>query len=247
MFNTRLMTATLIAVLAICGMAISVDDSSQLPNLLAPQFDALGARMTTEGKELTVYEGALTDSAGNSMQARVTIQSGMVKLEGFKGAGTALAFDGNQATGISSRADGSMIESFLMDTAESLIAVASKTASVRLLGRNFVPNPLVEPDYAGPQYDIYDVTLPIVYQTTDAMRVKQFYFDADTHLLAKTVYYDRSVTPAIKVETHFSSWGTIDESLYPARIDHYENDALVFSFIAATITGGPAVDASNFR
>jgi hypothetical protein len=52
---------------------------------------------------------------------------------------------------------------------------------------------------------------------------------------------------SIKVETRFSAWGTIDESAYPARIDHYENDALVFSFIATTIDGGQAVEASNFR
>jgi hypothetical protein len=247
MFNTRLMTATLITVLAICGIAISIEDTSQLPNMLAPQLDALGSRMTAEGKELTVYEGALTDSSGNMSAARVTIQSGMVKLEGFKGAESVIAFDGNQSTGITNHADESTIETFLMDTAESLLATAGKTASVRLLGRNFVPDPLVDPGYAGPQYDIYDVTMPVVYKTTDAMRAKQFLFDSDTHLLAKTVYYDRSVTPAIKIETRFSAWGTIDESLYPAQIDRYENDALVFSFTASTITGGPAVDASNFR
>jgi hypothetical protein len=247
MLNTRVLAAIVVSVIAFCCVAISVEDSSQLPNMLAPQFDALGMRMTAEGKEKTVYDGVLTDAAGNTSQAKVTIQSGMVKLEGFKSTGSVIAFDGTQATGISGRADESTIESFLMDIPESILAKAGKTASVRLLGRNFVPDPLVAPDYTGPQYDIYDATMPIVYKTAATMRPKQFFFDADTQLLAKTEYYDRSVTPAIKMETRFSVWGTIEGSAYPARIDHYENDALVFSFIATSIEGGPAIDASNFR
>jgi hypothetical protein len=247
MFNTRVLAAILISVIAFCCVAISVEDTSLLPNSLAPQLDALGTRMTADGKENTVYEGVLTDASGNMSQARVMVQSGMAKLEGFKGAGSIMAFDGSQATGISNRADESTVESFLMDMPESLLATAGKTAAVRLLGRQFGPDPRTEPGYTGPQYDIYDVTMPIIYKATGAMRPKQFYFDADTHLLAKTEYYDRSANPAIKVETRFSVWGTIDGSLYPARIDHYENDALVFSFIATAITGGPAVDASNFR
>ena len=88
MFNPRLMAATLAAVIAFCAVAISVEDSSLLPNMLEPQFDALGTRMTAEGKERTVYEGVLTDAAGNTSPARVTVQSGMVKLEGFKGSVT---------------------------------------------------------------------------------------------------------------------------------------------------------------
>jgi hypothetical protein len=154
--------------------------------MLTPQFDALGLRLTTEGKEKTVYEGVLTDAAGNTSQARVTIQSGMVKLEGFKGTGSVIAFDGTQATGISSRADESIIEAFLMDMPESILEKAGKTASVRLFGRNFMPDPLVAPNYTGPQYDIYDATMPIVYKTAATMRPKQFFFDADTQLLAKT-------------------------------------------------------------
>jgi hypothetical protein len=213
-----------------------------------PQLDALGVRMNTEGKENTIYAGILTDSAGNMSQARVTIQSpNMVKLEGFKGAGSVVAFDGNQATGISGRSDESTLEAFLLDTAESILATAGRATAVRLLGRNYSPDPRTAPDYTGPRYDIYDVTMPIVYKTAGAMRAKQFYFDADTQLLARTVYYDRNATPAIKVETRFSVWGIIDGSAYPARMDHYENDALVFSFIATTIDGGQAIDASNFR
>jgi hypothetical protein len=93
MFNTRVLAAILISVIAFCCVAISVEDTSLLPNSLAPQLDALGTRMTADGKENTVYEGVLTDASGNMSQARVMVQSGKVKLEGFKGAGSIMAFD----------------------------------------------------------------------------------------------------------------------------------------------------------
>ena len=95
MLNRRVLAAIVVSVIAFCCVAISVEDMSQLPNMLTPQLDALGTRMTSDGKENTVYEGVLTDAAGNTSQARVMVQSGMVKLEGFKGAGSVIAFDGN--------------------------------------------------------------------------------------------------------------------------------------------------------
>jgi hypothetical protein len=250
--NTRVLAATLVSVIALCGIAISVEDSIQLsdevPNMLGPQFYALGARMTEEGKEKTVYQGTITDALGNSSPARVTIQSpGLVKLEGFKGAGSVMAFDGNQTTGVSNRVDESILEAFLMDMPESLLAAAGRTAAVRLLDRDYSPDPRIAPGYTGPHLDMYDATMPVVYKEAHALKLKKFSFDAETHLLVMTVYSDNSVTPSAGVKTRFSDWVTIEGSQYPAKIDHSENGALIFSFVATTIEGGPAVDASNFR
>jgi hypothetical protein len=262
MFNryTRITGVMLLSLIAFCGMASGGDNNNgnknsnsikiadQVPNILSMQFKALGNRLKIVGKEKTVYEGELIDAAGNSSSVRITIQSpGLVKLEGFKGSKSVISFDGNQSKGVSNRADESTIETFLMDMAESMLATAGRTAAVRLLARKFWPDPRTEPNYNGPGYDVYEAAMPFVYKKTTAMRPKQFYFDTQTRLLAKTSYFDRSAKPPIKVETRFSVWGTIDGSAYPARIDHYENDALVFSFIATKIEGGPAIDASNFR
>jgi hypothetical protein len=79
------------------------------------------------------------------------------------------------------------------------------------------------------------------------IRSKLYYFDSRTGLLQSTRYYDRSVSPPVKIETHFSVWGTIDNSAYPARIDHYEGGKLMFSFIAESIEGGESIDKANFE
>jgi hypothetical protein len=256
MLSNKVLAATLIQIMVFCGVTIGGDKakndlitiSDRVPNMLLSQSNALGVRTKTKDKEKTVYEGELLNAAGQSSKARVTIQtSGMVKLEGFKGSESEISFDGNQSKGIINRMDESIIETFLMDTAESILTTATRTAAVRLLGRNYSLNPRTAANDAGPRYDIYEVSMPIVYKKTVSRRPKQFYFDAKTHLLAKTEYCDRSVTPAVKVETCFSVWGTIDGSAYPAKIDHYENGTLVFSFIATKIEGGGAIDASNFR
>jgi hypothetical protein len=255
MFNTRILAATLISLITFCGISIGGDKAKNdsivtnpVPHMLLPQSKALGMRIKTAGKEKTVYEGVLIDAANNASDARVTVQSsGLVKLEGFKGSGSIASFDGDRSKGIMNRADESIIETFLMDTAESILTTATSTAAVRLLGRNYGPDPRTTPDYAGPRYDIYDVTMPVVYKKTSDKRSKQYFFDTQTHLLTKIEYYDQSVTPPVKVETRFSVWGTIEGSAYPAKIDRYENGALVFSFIATSIEGGQGVDASNFR
>jgi|WetSurMetagenome_2_1015567.scaffolds.fasta_scaffold212121_2 hypothetical protein len=213
------------------------------------QCDMLGGRMKTAGKEMTVYEGELFDAAGKSSLARATVQlPGLAKLEGFINSKSALAFDGDKATGAVNRSDEALLEMFLMDMPEAIIEAATRTTtSFRLLGRNFGPDRRDVPNYTGPRYDIYIMTTPIVYKKTELMSVKKCYFNSVTGLLQKVAYSDQSVSPAVKVETRFSAWGIIDGSTYPGQIERYEDGKLVFSFIANKITGGPGADASNFR
>ena len=66
-------------------------------------------------------------------------------------------------------------------------------------------------------------------------RGKRFYFDSDTGLLLHTRYQD-----GVGVETRFSNWTAVDGSMYPFRIERYENDVPVFSFAAMTITASGA-------
>jgi hypothetical protein len=253
--------------IAFCGIAIGGDDKNegkdkeqddksypsnfyeQMPPVIQHQCDVLGDRMKATGKERTVYEGDFFNDASKQLKTRVTVQiDGKVKLEGFKDQSAVVSFDGEKASGAVSRIDEALLETFLMDMPEAILDAATKTtAPFRLLGRNFGPDPKKQPDYTGPRYDIYTITMPIVYKQTGGMRVKRFYFDSKTGLLDKTEYLDQSVTPAIKVETHFSIWGSIEGSVYPAKIERYEDGKLVFSFIATKIKGGPAADATDYK
>ncbi len=169
-------------------------------------------------------------------------------MEGFKPQGAIVSFDGQRANGITLRKnDEALIESFIMDLPEGLFVSVQQGAAVRLIGRGFGPDPQVAPDYTGPRYDIYEVTGTVRGRQDELIRSKLYYFDSRTGLLQSTRYYDRSISPPVKIETRFSVWGDINGSVYPARIDHYEGGQLIFTFLAESIDGGPSIDQANFR
>jgi hypothetical protein len=257
----------LLMTIAFCGIASKGEDAKgekekemdsksypsnfyeRMPPVIQYQCDMLGVRMKDAGKEMTVYEGEFFDAAEKQSKTRVTVQmGGMVKLEGFKSQKSVLTFDGEKAAGASGRLDEALLETFLMDMPEAILEAATKTtAPFRLLGRFFGPDPRKQPDYTGPRWDIYTITMPIAYQKAGSTRVKRFYFNSATGLLEKTEYLDQSASPAIKVETRFPVWGKVEDSAYPVQIERYEDGKRIFSFVATAIKGGPAADASNYR
>jgi hypothetical protein len=245
--------------LLICGLcnAISSEDKApqiannpigHVPGMFLHQLTALGKRLKVSGNEKTVYSGQLFDKAGNSSHARIVHQlPGLIKLEGFKGQGSVLSFDGQRARGITSRkSDEALLEIFSIDYPEGMFISLQQGAALRVIGRGFGPDPRIEPDYKGPRYDIFEVTNSVASRQDQSVRSKLYYFDSQTGLLQSTRYYDRSVSPPVKMETRFSGWGTIDGSAYPAKIEHYEGGKLVFTFIAESIEGGVPMDKSNY-
>jgi hypothetical protein len=219
-------------------------------NCMAKPRDALGKRLKEKGKEKTTYEGELFYvGERKSSNVHVTQQfPGLVKLEGFKDRGASLSFDGKTSNGVSSpNSDEALIETFLFDYAEGMLDLVKNGAAVRLLGRGVGPDPKIEPNYTGPRYDIYEVTGSIRCRQDQLIRMKSYAFDTQTGLLLSTKYYDRSTKPPTKIETRFSVWGNIDGSAYPARIEHFENDQLKFTFIATEIKSEASSDKASFK
>jgi hypothetical protein len=255
--KTLLVPVAMSLILGLCGTingqekttSIANDAIGQTPGMFNQQLNALGKRLKTSGKEKTVYSGQLFDKAGNSSPARVIYQlPGLVRLEGFKKSSAAISFNGQEISGITSRKeDEALMEVFVMDYSEGMLASVQQGAAVRLLGRGFGPDPRLVPDYKGPRYDIYEVTGSVRSRQDQLVRSKLYYFDSATGLLQSTRYYDRSVKPAVKVETRFSNWGDIEGSAYPACVDHYVGGKLVFSFIAESIEGGASIDKASFK
>jgi hypothetical protein len=222
---------------------------NQPASIFHRQFTVLGKRLKTSGKEKTVYEGQLFDKDGKSSKARVVMQlPWLVRLEGFNGNNGTVSFDGMATNSTkASKSDDSLIETFVVDFAEEMFAFVQQGAAVRLLGQGFKPDSHVAPNYKGPRYDIFEVTGPLPYRKDKLVRSKLYYFDSDTGLLQSTRYYDRSVSPPVKMETRFSVWGAIDGSAYPAKIERYEGGKLAFTFIAEDIKAGSFIDKSNFK
>jgi len=223
--------------------------SRSAPAMFNKQFNALGKRMKDKGKERTLYEGLHIDASGREMPARVTHQrTGQLRMEGIKGQDSVLSYDGESSYGItSSRQDESLIELFVSDTPEGMFTAIQNGAAVQFLGGGFGPDPEKEPNYTGPRFDIYEVIAPIVGSNDNTMQRKKYYFDSESGLLHSTRYYDRSVSPPIKIETRFSYWGNIEGSEYPAQIERYEDGRRTFFFIANKIESGTSEAMESFN
>jgi hypothetical protein len=251
--NIPSIIAAMLAICGLCSIASGQTEkvgSTQLFTRISSTFqievEALGKRVKEKGRERIVYAGEFTSADGKPMPTRLIVQlPRMARLQGFKDQD--LAFDGESAKNATTHIDTALLESFLMDTHEGMLASIQDAGSTRLLGRDFGPDPSVKSRDSKPHYDIYDVAMPDLFRKGAPWISRLYYFDSKTHLLQFTQYYDRTVSPPVRIETRFSKWGTIDDSAYPACIERYENGKLVFSFIATSIEAGPAQDVSSYR
>jgi hypothetical protein len=217
-----------------------------LPGDLLLQVRAVGDRMARRGKEATLLDGQLLGS-GPPKSVQVLHQlSGMVRIDGISKRGP-LTFDGDISHGLSGPVDQSLLEAFVVDSVEGMIHAAQTGAHVRLIGRGFGPDPLINPEYKGVRYDIYEVIAPDRLRQDRKLTMKRYYFDSSTGLLLSTRYSDPSYSPPLRVETRFSDWDQGSGSAYPKHIEHFENGNLVFSFVVSTASSQSRHDITKFR
>jgi hypothetical protein len=214
-----------------------------VPADLSQQLQALGSRMRTGGKEESVFEGRFLDAIGQQKPLRVIHQiSGVVRIESPSDK-TSLNFDGDATQGIRDHDGESLLDTFVSDSPEGMIYAIRNGASMQLLGRGFVSD-AKRSDPQVPRYDIYEVTASDRTNKASGLRVRRYYFDSQTGLLASTRYTDRN---GVSVETRFLAWTQVDGAAYPSRIERYENGRLTFSFIAGTVAAKSKRDPAVSR
>ena len=218
-----------------------------VPGIFQAPFSALGNRLKVKYKERTVFRGQLFHADGRSSSIQVTQQvPHFIRIEGVKAGGRMIAYDGRSAKGLADRTDAALLETFLLDMPDGIVIALQKSTELRLMGIDSGPDPDRYPDYDGPRYDVYSLSTQVDFRN-GVWRHKLYYFDTKTKLLHKTEYKDQSVSPPVAVESHYSMWGSIDGSSYPAQISRYENGSLVFTFIAEEIEPGAGVAESHYR
>jgi hypothetical protein len=228
------------------GKSTRVDYASlqRLPSTFRRHVEVLGKRATEKDREETEFAGVFTDEFGKSDQARVfQLLSGEVVLEGLKDQKT-LVFDGKNSFGETDRRDRALLETFALDTVEGLLASIAGGAALQVLGFGFGPNSRDNPDYAGPRYDIYDVTVPNRTRADRALSSRRYFFDSASGVLVRTRYLDQSVGRGVEVETRFSDWKSIEGSLYPGRVERFEDGKRLFTFQTTAIRNGPRTHSS---
>jgi len=247
------MLSVLIA--ALCCPALCQEASTKtvitarpgIPGLFHKQIAALGRRMQPSSADRTIYLGQYFDGHGTARAAKVTQDpTGAILLEGFKADSTMLSFDGTKPIDMpASESDAALLEVFVMDSAEGMFESVRHNAAVRSLGYGIALDPENYPEYKGQKFDIYEVTGPVRSRQDRALRMRLYHFDSTTGLLVRTQYLDHSVNPPVKVETRYSVWGEIAGSKFPARIEHFREGKLQFTYISESIELNPIANTSE--
>jgi hypothetical protein len=247
-FASLILAASLIAVPFLSQtLRRAMPPFRSIPDIASPQLDALGARVLRGGKELTTMTGEYSDETGRRTLAQAIHQlPNLVMLRGFSANHPELKFDGRRHTPDLTFAEQAVLDTFMTDLPEGMLASMQDGAAVRLLGRGFKPSTTASGNYAGVEYDIFEV-VAASFDPADIFRMKFYYFDSNSGLLASTRYSDTSTTPPGLIETRFAEWRAVDGSAYPGKIERYKSGRLQFSFAITTSISRPAIDVANFR
>jgi hypothetical protein len=208
-------------------------------------LSAFGDRISKPGRERTVLTGTVTDKFGTGPAQLTWEAPGKIRFDRANQPGTPLTFsDQSGLTGTAqfSPADADMLESLLDDASENFFYQFIGGGAFRLLGLRFRADNGKAGGYSGPWFDVYTLSAPVKAQPAKTVRVKQYYFDSTTKLLAKTCY----ASSGRVVTTEFNKWSASGGQAVPGQIIRKEDGTAVFTFNIAGATFGPAQNDGIF-
>ena len=217
-----------------------------LPSALDVHATAIGNRIRVPGKERTVFSGSLLTERGEHTPLRIVVQlPNMVRLEGLR-PNTPVIFDGTNPVPANSRIEEQLLEIFSSDTAEGMLVSIRDGAAATLVGRRVLEALENPPRETVQRHDVFEVVVPVRSSPTTTERLKRYFFDSETGLLAKTQYLDETFSPPVNIETLFSDWRSEAGSAYPGRIERRENGYPAFSLTLSSIVALPRLDPTSF-
>jgi hypothetical protein len=196
-----------------------------------------GNRLQSPGNERLTLSGTYVDGAGTNSATLVTQIPSSVRLTVTGPSAKVLTFDGSQANsslGAIAAADLNVLESLQSDSAESYFYSYGVTAAARYLGGLYRTDNGKNPAYAGPWYDIYELTLPVAVQPGSPREQKLYYFDSGTKLYTQSRYQTESGGKTVSVQTVYSNWSRVNGQVFPGRIERFENGTSVFSLAVSS-------------
>lgn len=214
---------------------------------LIPDLIELGDRVERPGQERLNVIGTLTraDSNRRFPFSAVIEFPDHVSLSIQEGAQTrVLRFDGQEVTAIGSAVDVSerdLIETLAYDTAEHFFWSQMQNHATRGLGSRFRADDGSARNYAGPYYDIYEMSELDKTSSDRHQSVKHFYFNSDTHLLERVRYEVTRGGANVGVEIIVEAWQKQTGQNIPRRIERRENNMSVFVLAINSVNVAPRV------
>jgi hypothetical protein len=219
-----------------------------LPSALDVHAAAIGNRIQVPGKERTVFSVSLVRETSEHIPLRIIVQlPNLVRLEGLRPNAAPVVFDGTNPVVANSRIEENLLEIFSSDTAEGMLVSIKDGAAATLVGRRVLEAVhSTTPPETVHRYDIFEVVGPVWSNPGSLERLKRYFFDSETGLLAKTRYLDESFSPPLNIEISFSDWRQESGSAYPGRIERKENGYPAFSLTLSSIVALPRLDPASF-
>ena len=211
---------------------------------------ALGDRLQKPGKERQTFTGTLTNS-GQNYAVRVTLElPNKVRIDGAWGTTRSVGFDGskNWASGGSiSDSDEDLLETLLEDSPEGMLFAVRRNAGLRAIATFARFDDGSTPNYKGPLVDILQVTGPTESRDAKTTRVKHYFFDSTTRLLAEVDYFVKRAdgsTAAVRVQR--SNWTTVNGEKVPGTVTRIENGQVALSLSTSSQSFAAAGNDGTF-
>jgi hypothetical protein len=193
--------------------------------------EVLGDRLEKPGKERLILIGSLSRASkkNENRPTRLILEfPDRLRLEEQDGV-TVYNNDFASSNGVLKRNEQDEVESLLFDSVDHFFASQMQGAATRFLGSRFRLDDGSNPHYAGPFYELYQVTDRIAVKQEIREQPKLYYFNSDSLLLERVRYQIERDGEPIKVEVVISGWRKVDGQQIPAAITRTENSAPVLS------------------
>jgi hypothetical protein len=208
---------------------------------LRPMSKALGDRLEKPGKERLILIGALRRASkkNENRPARLILEfPDRLRLEEQDGV-TIYNNDFASSNGVLKKNERDEAESLLFDFVDHFFASQMRGDATRFLGSRFRLDDGANPNYAGPFYELYQVTDWIAVEKEVREQQKLYYFNSDTLLLERVRYQIERDGETIEVEVLISGWRKVDGQQIPGLITRTEGGApvLSLSITSAAVAG----------
>src|SRR5262245_11487530 len=187
---------------------------------LRPMSEALGVRLERPGKERLVLIGALRRASkkNEDRPARLILEfPDRLRLEEQDGV-TVYNNDFASSNGVLKRNERDEVESLLFDFVDHFFATQMRGDATRFLGSRFRLDDGANPNYAGPLYELYQVTDRIAVEKEVREQQKFYFFNSDTLLLERVRYQIERDGEPVEVEALIGGWRKVDGQKIPGVI-----------------------------
>jgi hypothetical protein len=207
--------------------------SQDIPVTLERFHRVMGERLAKAGKERLVSVGNLQEKAASKPTTLRFELPGRFRLEKD---GKAILGSGSGAaapqSGLAANEDeDDLLESMFLDRQESALYSVSQGASLRVIGYQ-VQASRGGANYAGPYFDIFEITGKADGKANSELRSKRFVFDSMSGLLQRVHYVLSRRGSNVPIETRFSQWTVVDSVPVPGRVERWAEGVNSLAFAA---------------